>query len=209
MTNKEKYKKAFQTLHSSAHLSLEAEMMEKRKHAYQMKKIAAACVATAVVFGSMTVAYAADFGGIQQKITAWFHGKQTQMQVKQTEEDGIGYTYSFTDEDGNIQERSGGGVAIDDNGKETPLSAEEVLAEAGNDVETGADGRVYLYYYDKKVDVTDLFGEDGICRVALEHEGQTIYFKIESGGEGAVPGSYRYESGPTVPEDAENYTFVE
>ena len=36
-----------------------------------MKKTMAACAAVAIVLGSMTVAYAADLGGIQQKITGW------------------------------------------------------------------------------------------------------------------------------------------
>ena len=75
MTNKEKYQKAFSTLHASDNISLEVEIMEKNKKLYRMKKAAAACAAVAVVFGSMTVAYASDLGGIRQKITAWFEHK--------------------------------------------------------------------------------------------------------------------------------------
>ncbi|MDE7313998.1 MAG: hypothetical protein K2N87_20655 [Eubacterium sp.] len=207
MTNKERYKKAFQTLHSSGQFSLEVEMMEKRKHVYHMKKVVAACAATAILFGSMTVAYAADLGGIQQKITAWFHGEQTQVNVK---DNGNGsYTFTFTDENGKKQAQTGGGVAFDDNGNEIQLSAEDLAPSIGNFVEADNDGKVWLYYYDKKIDVTEMFGEDGICKVALEHEGETVYFKIDGSTKDAVTRSFGYESRTDAPADAENYIFVE
>lgn len=38
MTNKEKYQKAFSTLHASDNISLEVEIMEKNKKLYRMKK---------------------------------------------------------------------------------------------------------------------------------------------------------------------------
>ena len=43
MTNKERYKKAFQTLHASEQISLEVKIMEESKKIYRMKKVAAAC----------------------------------------------------------------------------------------------------------------------------------------------------------------------
>lgn len=206
MTNKERYKKAFKTLRASEPISLEVEIMEERKKVYRMKKAVAACAAAAVMCGSMTVAYAADIGGIQQKITAWFHGEQTQMNV--TDNGNGSYTYTFTDENGKKQSQTGGGVVIDDEGNETPLSAEELLESVSNSVQADEDGRVWLYYYDKKVDVTELFGEDGICRVALEHDGKMVYFKIEGNEDSGVTGSYGYECGTEVPKDAERYVPV-
>ena len=57
--------------------------------------------------------------------------------------------------------------------------------------------------------VTDLFGEDGFCRVAVEHNGETIYFKIEGGkAEGAVPGSFAYSSSTGTPVDEGDYEVV-
>lgn len=208
MTNKEKYQKAFSTLHASDNISLEAEIMEKNKKLYRMKKVAAACAAVAVVFGSMTVAYASDLGGIRQKITAWFHGEQAQMDV--TDNGDGSYSYKYVDDNGQTYEGSGGGVAIDDNGNEIPLTADELMKDVGNEVEKDQDGNVWLYYYDKKLNITDLFDKDGICKVTFEYEGRMVYFKIHEGDEiEGLPGNYGYECGMEKPEDAENYTILE
>lgn len=59
----------------------------------------------AVVFGSMTVAYASDLGGIRQKITAWFHGEQAQMDV--TDNGDGSYSYKYVDDNGQTYEGSG------------------------------------------------------------------------------------------------------
>ena len=208
MTNKEKYQKAFSTLHASDNISLEVEIMEKNKKLYRMKKVAAACAAVAVVFGSMTVAYASDLGGIRQKITAWFHGEQAQMDV--TDNGDGSYSYKYVDDNGQTYEGSGGGVAIDDNGNEIPLTADELMEHVGNEVEKDQDGNVWMYYYDKKKNITDLFDDDGICKVAFEHEGRMVYFKIQDGDElEGLPGNYGYECGMEKPKDAENYTILE
>ncbi len=208
MTNKEKYQKAFSTLHASDNISLEVEIMEKNKKLYRMKKVAAACAAVAVVFGSMTVAYASDLGGIRQKITAWFHGEQAQMDV--TDNGDGSYSYKYVDDNGQTYEGSGGGVAIDDNGNEIPLTADELMEHVGNEVEKDQDGNVWIYYYDKKKNITDLFDDDGICKVAFEHEGRMVYFKIQEGDElEGLPGNYGYECGMEKPKDVENYTILE
>lgn len=206
MTDKEKYKKAFSVLHASEKISLEAGIMEERRHAYRMKKALAACAAAAVMFGSMTAAYAADLGGIQQKITTWIHGEQTELDV--TDNGGGSYSYSYTDTDGNVREGGGGGVAIDFFGNETPLPAEDVLKDVGNSVETDGDGRVWIYYHDKKAEITGLFGDDGICRAALEDGENTAYFKIDSKDVSEL-GSYGYEMTQVPPADAELYTLAE
>lgn len=208
MTNKEKYQKAFSTLHASDNISLEVEIMEKNKKLYRMKKVAAACAAVAVVFGSMTVAYASDLGGIRQKITAWFHGEQAQLDV--TDNGDGSYSYKYVDDNGQTYEGSGGGVAIDDNGNEIPLTADELMENVGNEVEKDQDGNIWIYYYDKKLNITDLFDKDGICKVAFEHEGRMVYFKIQEGDEiEGFPGNYSYECGMEKPKDAENYTILE
>ena len=207
MTNKDKYKKAFSTLHASDNISLEVEIMEKNRHLYRMKKVVAACAAVAVVFGGMTVAYAADLGGFRKVITSWFHGEQAQWNV--TENETGSYSYTYTDENGEMHEGSGGGVAIDEDGSEIPLSAEEVMENVGNEVETDEDGNIWFYYYDKKFNITDLFDENDVCKAAFEYEGKTVYFVVGGlKGETAVPGSYSLEYGMEVPQDVENYTMI-
>lgn len=78
MTNKERYKQAFSVLHASDDMILEVTDMEKRKRAYT-KKVLAAGAAAAILFGSMTAAYAADVGNIQERLTMWFHGEEVEV----------------------------------------------------------------------------------------------------------------------------------
>ena len=46
------------------------------------------------------------------------------------------------------------------------------------EVEYKDDGTVWVYYYDQKIDVTDLF-EDGVCYVKLVNGDETLYMTIE------------------------------
>lgn len=177
--------------------------MENKKKNYLVKKTLAACAAVAVIFGSMSAAYAADLGGIREKFTVWLHGEQTEVTIK--DENNGSFTYTYTDEEGNTQERGGGGVAIDENGNETPLSAKEVLNEAFSDeVDIDKDGNVWLYYKDRKINITDLFGEDGICKVAVEKDGEIAYFTVENEDNG-----YSYQMTMQKPDDAEQFTLCE
>ncbi len=204
MTNKEKYKQAFSVLHASGNDSLEGMEMEKKKSAYLMKKTMAACAAVASVLGSMTVAYAADLGGIQQKITGWLRGEEKELSVRDIGD--YSYSYTYTDEDGEAQGFSGGGVEIDDDGNETPMSAEHVLeAIASHEVEKDDDGRVWLYDYDKKVELTDLLKKDGTCKVAVKREGGTDYFTIKDNGDGEYEMQFQGEE----PENAEEFLMME
>lgn len=217
MTNREKYKKAFSTLHASEKISLEEGLMEKKKQAYIIRKTAAACVAAAVVLGSASVAYAADLGGIQEKISAWFHGEQTEVNV--TDNGDGSYTYTYTDQDGETHEESGGGIAIDDSGNETPLSAEDVLRQAGaEDVDEDAQGNVWLYFYDRKMNITDLFDGAGECKVAVKnsgytaYEGEMVYFDITTSTyeeDGESSNVYGFTTTTTPPADVDNYTVME
>ncbi len=217
MTNKERYRKAFSTLHASGTISLEEEHMEKRIRCYRLKRAAAACAAAAVVCGSMTVAYAADLGGIQQKMMAWFHGEQTQINVRRTGENS--YSYTYTDENGNVRKGGGAAVGIDDNGNETALSAEEVLKDAGNGLEVMEDGSVWYFYYDKKFDLTDLIDEEGNCKFQFAYKGETLYVScsIQQSEEGVIDeengisytGGYETSIEREAPKDADDYIFVE
>lgn len=197
MTNKEKYKKAFSALHASCTISLEEEIMEKKKSSYVMKKMLTAFAAIAIVFGSMTAVYAADLGGIKEKLTLWFHGAQADVNV--TDNGGGNYTFTFTDADGESHEMGGGGVAFDKDGNEIPLPADDVFETITNEVDK--DGKIWLYYYDRQIEITNLFDDDGICRVAVKHDGNTAYFAIGRGGD--------YSSQIEAPADAERYTLVE
>lgn len=59
----------------------------------------------------------------------------------------------------------GGGVAINPDGTERPLTEEELWDEINApEVEYEEDGRVVVYYLNQQLDVTDKF-VDGVCYV--------------------------------------------
>ncbi|MFG6370036.1 MAG: hypothetical protein K1W16_16780 [Lachnospiraceae bacterium] len=184
MTNKERYKQAFSALPSSQQFYLEeAEMMQiHKKH---KKNIAvAAAIACAVIIGGSGTVYAADIGGIQEKLSIWLYGKQTEVEVNENENGG----YTFTYDRGNGSEGMSvfGGVSFDADGSETWLTADELAEQINNSatVEKDADGKVWVYYYDQKQDITDLFTKNGVCQITMTHEGKTVHLTITENGNG-------------------------
>lgn len=181
MTNREKYKQAFSVLHASDPIILEEKTMEKRNLKFHLRPALAAAMAAALLVGGMGAAYAADVGGIQEKLQLWIGGRQVEATVTDPTGDGKGgYTFTYQDDDG-THTVGGGGVAIDADGVEQALPPEEVAQQFSNYVDTGADGRVYLYHGDKSYDITDHLVE-GKCKVSLEAEGETVYYDIEDNG---------------------------
>lgn len=123
----------------------------------------AAAVACAVAIGAGGTAYAADIGGIQQKISIWIRGEQTEVHVTENGENGSGgYTFTYSQE-GGTKDISGGGVSLDDSGR--------------------------VYYYDQKVEITDAFDESGACSLTLTHDDETVYLEITKHEDGR----YSYE----------------
>lgn len=163
MTNKERYKQAFSTLHSSGQFTLEVEEMKQIQKKHRKNMAVAAAVACAVAIGAGGTAYAADIGGIQQKISIWIRGEQTEVHVTENGENGSGgYTFTYSQE-GGTKEISGGGVSLDDSGR--------------------------VYYYDQKVEITDAFDESGACSLTLTHDDETVYLEITKHEDGR----YSYE----------------
>lgn len=177
MTNKEKYKQAFSVLLSSGEISLEVERMAIMNKRARMRTAAAAVAACVVLAGGSGIAYAADVGGIQRAVQLWIHGDQTTAVF---EYDGDGsYQMTYPLEDGEVEERSGGGVAIEADGTERPLTEEELLDSLNDpEVEYKDDGTVWVYYYDQKIEITDQF-KDGICYLKLSHGEETLYMTIK------------------------------
>lgn len=205
MTNKERYKQAFSTLHSSGQFTLEVEEMEQIQKRHRKNMAVAAAVACAVAIGAGGTAYAADIGGIQQKISIWIRGAQTETHVTENGENGSGgYTFTYSQE-GETKGISGGGVSIDDSGNETWLSADEVAEELSKSAEIGVDedGRVWVYYYDQKVEITDSFDEYGACSLTLTHGSETVYLEITKDEDGR----YSYEQ-TSIPGDGSAQTKV-
>ncbi len=201
MSDKERYKQAFSVLHASCDISLEVEKMERKvesnKKVFRMRPVAAACICVCLLLGSMGTAYAADLGGIREKVNTWIHGERVDVDV--IENGDGGYNFSYKDGD-NEKSFGGGGVSIDENGNESALSAEEVLDEAGCEVATEQDGTVWLYYQEHKVNITELVKEDKTCKVAIIDNNKPVYFDIKSNG--SIGYEMSRSSEPTGSKDA-------
>ena len=180
MTNRENYKRAFSSLHTSECFScrLEETMKVKSSLIEWRRALAAAGILLAVMVGGST-AYAANVGGIQRAIQIWLHGDQTEAVLTVDETAG---TYTITDKNGTMIE-GGGGVSIDADGKERPLTAEEITQDLANRVTTDTiDGRMYLLYHSQKFDITDKFADSDYYFVTLKDSDTTLYVTVSKDG---------------------------
>ena len=190
MTNKERYQRTFSTLHASDDFLMEVTPM-KRTGKVRKNRIVALCAAIALIAALATAAYAADVGGIRRTIQIWLHGDQTDAVL---EVDNGSYTLTYEDENGEIKEMGGGGVAMDGFGKERPLTEDEIMEQLNMpDVEYLDDGSVWVYYHDQKLEITDKFDDDGICYVQLKNGGETLYLTIKY-NDGYAMSPHGYES---------------
>lgn len=177
MTNKEKYQKAFSVLHASDRCRMEAEDMMKMKKANYKKTAAAAAAAAILLVGGTGTAYAANVGGIQRTIQLWIYGDQTTATLTANDDDT--YTITYSDKDGNEKTMGTGGVAIQADGTEAPLTPEEIEEHLNMpDVEYEDDGSVWVYYQDQKLDITDKF-VDGVCYTKIEGKDKTLYLTVK------------------------------
>lgn len=154
-------------------------------HKKHKKNIAvAAAIACAVIIGGSGTVYAADIGGIQEKLSIWLYGKQTEVEVNENENGG----YTFTYDRGNGAEGMSvfSGVSFDTDGSETWLTADKLAEQINNSatVEKDADGKVWVYYYDQKQDITDMFAKNDVCQITMTHEGKTVHLTITENGNG-------------------------
>lgn len=179
MTNKEKYKEAFRVLQPDAE-QWEVQPMKHNIRTFKTKRILAVAAVVVILAVAAVGAYAADVGGIQATVRGWLHGAQRDVAV--SERGDGGYDFEYVDENGNKQSFSGGGVAMERNGKERSLTAEEVMEGEGFEVVKGDDGRLRLYYYDKTFDITDLMGEDAVGKFRFKESdkvfARTMYVTV-------------------------------
>lgn len=189
MTNKQRYQRVFSKLHASESCLMEVKEMKHATKRIQVRRLAAACAAAIMVVGMASVAYAADVGGIQRTVQLWINGDQTDAILYLQDQ---GYTFTFQDHDGTSHEISGGGVVTEYDGSERPLTEEEILEHLDSpNVEYKEDGSVWVYYHNKKIEITDRFDEDGICYVQVETDNGILYLTVKyNNGYAASPHSY-------------------
>lgn len=191
MTNQEKYKRAFSVLQVSDKFSLEVINMTNINRKQKLKQMVAGIAACVLLVCGTATAYAIDLGGIQRTLQLWIHGDKTEVTIEYNH-DGS-YRMEYLDNEGNVVHQGGGGVAIDDNGEERPLTEEELLEYLNSpEVVYEGDGSVWIYYFDQKIDITDKF-DDGICYAKVSNGKETLYMTIKYQG-GWSSSTYKYPS---------------
>ena len=153
-----------------------------------MSRLAAVCAAAVMVTALACAAYAADVGGIQRSIQLWINGDQTDAVL---DIQGTGYTVTYQDQDGAVREFGGGGVAIEDDGSERPLTEAEIMEQLDSpDVEYRDDGSVWVCYHGGETEITDRFN-DGVCYVQVKTDDGVLYLTVKYGnGFASSPHSY-------------------
>ena len=187
MTDRQRYKRAFSLLHASEPCFMEVTKMKQAKR-MPVRRLVSVCTAAVLTAAMAAAAYAADVGGIQRTIQIWVHGDQTNAVLNI--ENGS-YQLTYEDENGELQQLRGGGVAIDSDGDERPLTEEEIIEHLNRpEVEYREDGSVWLYFRGQKLEITDRF-TDGISYVQINDGEKPLYMTIEyEGGYTMSPHGY-------------------
>jgi len=189
MTNKEKYKQAFSTMYISDEFSLEVKKMTNTSNKQKLNRLVASIAVCVLIVSSATIAYATDFYGIQRTLQLWIHGDQTNVTIRF---DGNGnYNMAYIDGEGDHKHQSGGGVAIEDDGTEKPLTEDELLELiTAPDVQYEDNGTVWVYWFDQKIDITDKF-ENNVCYIELVNGEETLYMTVKyQNGYSTAPDKY-------------------
>lgn len=179
MIDKKQYQRTFGVLHASGDF-LKEDFPMKQTSRFPVRKLIILCAAVILLLSTSIVCYAADVGGIRRTIQLWIHGDQTTavMDIQNGE-----YTITYEDADSTPHERAGGGVAINPDGSERPLTDEEIMEHVMEqaqmpDVVYKEDGSVWVYYMDQVMEITDSFNSDGVCFVQLKNGLQTLYLTV-------------------------------
>lgn len=182
MTDKERFQKTFKHLHASPEIITEVLNMSEEKRVISvnrkrnMGRVAAAVAVLMIAVGSGSVAYAMDLGGIQRIVQVWIHGDQTDAVFTVNEGE---YTLEYEDEEENLVQQSGGGIAFEADGTQRPLTEEELWEDVtAPDVEYKEDGTVWVYYKNQGLNITNKF-ENEICYLQLEDGDEVKFLTIK------------------------------
>lgn len=176
MIDKQQYQRTFGLLHASE-LHLKEELTMRKTNHFTARKAITLCAAVILILSMATVCYAADVGGIRRIVQIWTRGDQTSAVMDL--ENGH-YTISWQDANGVSHEMGGGGIAIELDGSERPLTQEELLEHLNMpEVEYREDGSVWIYYMNQTMEITDRFNPEGFCFVQLKDGGKTLYVTVK------------------------------
>ena len=180
MIDKKQYQRTFGVLHASGDF-LKEDFPMKETSRFPMRKLLILCAAVLLILSTSTICYAKDVGGIRRTIQLWIHGDQTTavMDIQNGE-----YTLTYEDADGTPREQVGGGVVINPDGSERPMTDEEIMERVMKEakqpeVDFREDGSTWVYYMDQAMDITDKFNDDGICFVQLKNGSDILYLTVK------------------------------
>lgn len=152
-------------------------IMEKQTKPIHFRKITSFILAACLIFTLAVTVYASDIGGIRRMIQIWLFGDRTTAVLDM--QDG---QYTLTDEEGSFI-RGGGGVAIEPDGSERPLTEAEILEHLDHpEVAYLDDGSIWVFYRGQKIEITDLFDKDGFCYLTLQDGEDVLYATIDKNG---------------------------
>lgn len=133
-------------------------------------------LAACLIFSLAMTAYAADIGGIQRIIQIWRYGDQTTAILDIQEG-----KYTLMDEAGSLI-MGGGGVAIDPDGSERPLTEAEIIEHLNRpELLYKEDGTVWVFCRGQKIEITDRFDADGVCFLELRDVDDVLYVTVKKG----------------------------
>lgn len=152
-------------------------IMEKQTKPIHFRKITSFILAACLIFTLAVTVYASDIGGIRRMIQIWLFGDRTTAVLDM--QDG---QYTLTDEEGSFI-RGGGGVAIEPDGSERPLTEAEILEHLDHpEVAYLDDGSIWVFYRGQKIEITDRFDKDGFCYLTLQDGEDVLYATIDKNG---------------------------
>lgn len=180
MIDKQQYQRAFGVLHASGDF-LKEDFPMKQPNRFPVRKLIILCAAVILLLSTSIICYAEDVGGIRTTIQLWIHADQTTavMDIQNGE-----YTLTYEDADGTPREQAGGGVVVNPDGSERPMTDEEIMEHVMQqaqmpEVEYRKDSSVWVYYMDQAMEITDSFNSDGVCFVQLKNGSQTLYLTVK------------------------------
>ena len=180
MIDKQQYQRTFGVLHASGDFLKEDFPMKQTNH-FPVRKLIILCAAVILLLSTSIICYAEDVGGIRRTIELWIHGDQTTavMDIQNGE-----YTLTYQDADGTPREQVGGGVVVNPDGSERPMTDEEIMERVMKEakqpeVDFREDGSTWVYYMDQAMDITDKFNDDGICFVQLKNGSDVLYLTVK------------------------------
>lgn len=152
-------------------------IMEKQTKTIHFRKITSFILAACLIFTLAVTVYASDIGGIRRMIQIWLFGDRTTAVLDM--QDG---QYTLTDEEGSFI-RGGGGVAIEPDGSERPLTEAEILEHLDHpEVAYLDDGSIWVFYRGQKIEITDRFDKAGFCYLTLQDGEDVLYATIDKNG---------------------------